>query len=295
MSKVSGTVLERLRLAKGWSKEELARRTRIAKQTLSRLERGECGTTRGQTIQRLTSALGVEAAVLTGDAPIPEVHRESSSPDPRSQLNIRVGAGPRNALKLVADRYGVERSQIVELAPLLFVWAAEESLRQRKEKLDEIGRTYDAAKEIERKMPHVPMTDFTAIGDKLSLEEELIGQRNLFGGVDDGFFYAKFDPDTQNPFAKFLRRLTVSLGEVAMFEEWSGSWTPQYRVCPEEAAKLVGGDRDRAEEIVTGMVDLNEMPQDIRKGDDMAAARAEWVRDKADEYRQRFDVMKLEF
>src|SRR6266516_3302186 len=139
MTRVDPVVLQRLRKAKGWSQEELAGKTKfegqpkIDKQTISRLERGERPKTRSRTIRQLAHALSVDPAVLTGDGLAPDISRESSALDSRSQLNVRVGAAPRNALNLVARRYRVEPSQIVELAPFLFVWAAEESLRRRQE------------------------------------------------------------------------------------------------------------------------------------------------------------------
>jgi hypothetical protein len=94
-----------------------------------------------------------------------------------------------------------------------------------------------------------------------------------------------FNWETENPFALFLRNLAVPFGDVAEFKNWSGEWTPEYHVCPDEAAALVGGDHDRAEEILNGFVALSDMPKDIRKAD-MAKERAEWVRSKAEEYHE---------
>ena len=56
-------------------------------------------------------------------------------------------------------------------------------------------------------------------------------------------------------------------------------------MCPEEAAELVDGERERADEILRGEVALNEMPKEIRK-QGMERERAEWVRVKAEEYRR---------
>ena len=62
---------------------------------------------------------------------------------------IRIATSPRNALTLVSRRYGIEPSQIVELAPFLFLWAAEASLRQRRERIAEVERAYEAARAAE--------------------------------------------------------------------------------------------------------------------------------------------------
>jgi hypothetical protein len=85
----------------------------------------------------------------------------------------------------------------------------------------------------------------------------------------------------------FLSKLISSFSDVASLKRWSESWSPEYRVCPEEAAEIVGGDRDRAEEILRGFVALNEMPKELRSPG-FAKERAEWVRTKAKEHWQKF-------
>ena len=297
MTRVDPVVLQRLRKAKGWSQEELAGKTKfegqpkIDKQTISRLERGERPKTRSRTIRQLAHALSVDPAVLTGDGLAPDISRESSALDSRSQLNVRVGAAPRNALNLVARRYRVEPSQIVELAPFLCVWAAEESLRRRQERLSTLDLTLDETKALGHQLRHLSpqINIFSYADDAIAAEQSSINERDLFGSsikLDLAGVSPNFDTDTENPFAMFLRELVISFGNVATFEEWSGSWSPAYRVCSEEAAELVGGDRERADEILRGAVALNEMPKEIRKHG-MEKERAEWVRMKAEEYRQK--------
>ena len=296
MTKVDPAVLQRLRKAKRWSQEELAEKTRsdgqpkIDKQTISRLERGERAKTRSRTIRQLARALSVDPAVLTGDGPTPNISRDRSALDTRSQLNVRVATAPRNALNLVAWRYRVEPSQIVELAPFLFVWAAEESLRRRQERLSTLDRTLDETKALGAQLCHLSpqINIFSYADDAIAAEQSSINERDLFGSsikLDLIGVGPDFDTDIQNPFAMFLRELVSSLGNVATFDKWSGSWSPAYRVCSEEAAALVGGDRDRADEILRGLVALNEMPKEIRKPE-MAEERTEWVRAKAEEYRK---------
>ncbi len=293
MPKVVPNVLKRLRITKGWSQEQLAEKTKseglpkLDKQTISRLERGDRASTRGRTVSQLARALGVDPAVLTGEASAPEKPHERSLLDPRSQLNVRVGTGPRNALNLVSRRYRVEPSHIVELAPFLFSCAAEESLRQRRERIAEVDRACEAARNAESDIRHLPPPNFTYSEEKIAAEYESIDSKDLFGAFKRTPFSdpPDFDADTENPFALFLRKLAAPLGDVATFEGWSGGWTPKYRVCPDEAAALVGGDRERADEILGGLVALNEMPKEIRQAGN-SKERAEWVRERAEEYRR---------
>ena len=178
MKKIDPLVLKRLREVKGWTQDVLAEKTKfdglpkIDKQTISRLERDDRSKTRSRTIEQLARALSVEAAVLTGEKPVPERQREASSLDVKSQLNVRVGTGPRNSLSLVARRYRVDPSQIVELAPFLFVWAAEASLRQRRDKIAEVKRACDAARDAESGVRHLPISNYTYTEEKLAAESE---------------------------------------------------------------------------------------------------------------------------
>ena len=189
MTKVDSTVLQRLRKARNWSQEELAEKTKsdgqpkIDKQTISRLERGERPKTRSRTVTQLARALGVDPAVLTGDDLAPSISRDRSALDARSQLNFRVGNAPRNALNLVARRYRVEPSQIVELAAFLFVWAAEESLRRRQERLSTLDRTLGETKALAAQLRHLSpqINNFSYADDAIAAEQSSINERDLFG------------------------------------------------------------------------------------------------------------------
>ena len=295
MDRIDPEVLRKLRKIKGWSLKTLADKSKTDKQTIWRLENGTQDKTREFTVEKLARALNVAPAVLTGEAPVPESPDRQSTVNSRYQLNVRIGTRPRNALTLVSRRYGIEPSRIVELAPFLFLWAAEASLRQRRERIAEVERACEAARKAEKIIPHLPVPNFTYSEEKIEAEYESIRRRDLFGayiiletdleGLDFGI-----DTETDNPLATFLRGLTASISDIAEFEEWVWSWsddpwTPKYRICPEEAAELVGGDRDRAEEILDGLVALHEMPKEIRTPE-KSKERAEWVRERAEEHRR---------
>jgi transcriptional regulator with XRE-family HTH domain len=290
MTKIDPQILKRLREAQGWTQEKLAESTQIDKQTISRLERGDQSKTRRRTIEQLAHALNVAPEVLTGERPAPE-----ESFDPRLQLDVQVAAGTSNALTLAALRYHVKTSQIVELAPLLFVWAAEESLRQRREQISAFGEKLDEVKALGRRLPHLSPPDWELVRDPedaVMAEQRSIEKRDLFGRLvdaeipDRNWGERDFD-DLDNPFAVFLKRLVEPFGEVAGFLGWGGQIQPFYRICPEEAADLVGGDRDAAADILAGFVDLSEIPREYREAG-MAEERAEWVRSTAAERRERF-------
>ena len=65
--------------------------------------------------------------------------------------------------------------------------------------------------------------------------------------------------------------------ELAEFEwMWSGG-PPKYRVCKDEALKLVGGDEQAAEEVISGRAPLQELPPELL-GKDKAGERATWAK-----------------
>lgn len=295
MARIEPSVLKRLRTAKNWSQQELAEKTerrgrpKIDKQTISRLERGERTTSRNRTIQQLADALGVAPAVLTGNSPIPQMKQDEQA-TPKTQFNVRIEAATRNALYLLAERYFVRPWQVIELAPFLFCWAAEASLRQRRERIKQVEQACKDAKNREREISYFPAPNLTYSEEKIAAENDSINRQDLFGiflqdaNLLDGHF--SFDDWDENPFAVFLDGLASEFSEVTEFAGWSSLDSPEYRICPEEALRIAGGDSDAADAIHRGDVPLFEMPKEFwepGKWDE----RANWVRARTAEFKQR--------
>ena len=265
MTKIKNDILRKLRVAKGWSQEELAKAAKFNKQTISRLERAEQEKTRPRTVAKLARALGVEQAVLTGDAPTPEI----APPPVMSPTSIEMSTRTDNALWLVAKRYHAHPADIVELAPLLFCWAAETSLRQRRQRLADLERACEAARSLESEMRHLPAApNFVYSEEKIAAESGSIDSNDVFGAFFDEDAFTdgvpQFSDDfTDNPFARFLASVANDLGNVATFEGFTPSDYPDYRVCPEEASRYAGGDKELTEAILDGRVVLSAMPKEF--------------------------------
>jgi transcriptional regulator with XRE-family HTH domain len=288
-------VLKRLRLAKGWSLEDLAERTKpkINKQTIHRIEKGAQRNTRESTVQQVARALNVEPAVLLGQAKLADTADDDRSYFLMSKLGFRISTSAYSAMYLVGDRYNVTHQEIVELAPFLFCWAAEKSLQRRRDRVEQVELAYANARNLERKIRHLSATDFSESEEKIASEKESIVQRDLFGlSVDE---YSNPNDWTTNPFTVFLDSLTEDIGEGASFEGYSFHDFPQYRVCADAAALFTNGDAELAEQILEGHVALNDMPKEIREIG-KCKEQAEWVRGKVEEFRQdmlaRFDRSK---
>ena len=137
LTRINPFVLQTLRRRKSWSQDRLAEMATVNKQTISRIERGEQDNTRENTIKLLARALGMEPAELTREA----LTQEGNQCEPmkrRPQSSFGVSDAANNFLYLISERYFIRPWQVMELAPLLFCWAAEMSLRERRERLNKL-------------------------------------------------------------------------------------------------------------------------------------------------------------
>jgi hypothetical protein len=203
----------------------------------------------------------------------------------KDQLNVRVSREARNALSLVTMRYRVQPSQVVELAPFLFSWAAEASLRHRRERLKQLEDAAETLQKLERDTFDISFVDIEPpdsphfLTEQIMRENRSIELEDLFGEFkqEDPDFY--LDVNAIDPFTAFLWNLVADFPDIS-FEGWFPEGSPSYEVCPETAAQLFGGNRDVAAIILKGFVSLSEIPKEIRRPE-MVKERVEWVLAKA--------------
>lgn len=296
---IDGTRLKALRIRRGMKRQEdLAKESRLNKQTIYRLENGRVPNIRPKTIEKLCTALDVEPNVLSGEKPIPDGSQtgEELRKSEKYQVPGRIDGRTRNALSLVALRYGIPVSQIIELAPLLFVLSAEQSLDRRRAKLSELKALLAREAEMRDAFPHLPMTitpGWTA-DDAIDEEEKSIAARDLFGAhVSDEIFRRDFDEepfdaDSNNPFVLYLGGSASQYSNVAEIISIDARRSPQYRVCREDALKLAGGDEATANGILNGWVQIHEIPRELL-AEDESAQRVEWLRPKVEAFQAEID------
>ncbi len=291
MAKIDPKRLTALRDGNGLSQAALAARSKVDKQTIWRIENGKQGKTRTLTLERLARYFKVECGVLTGELPMAPI----APPPQKSSSKFSLSVQADNFLYLIAERYFIRPWQVMELAPLLFCWAAEMSLRERRERLRKFEDACASARAVENEMPHLPQSDFSYSDAKIVAETESIDAHDIFGttfGDDDfpdGIFHAPND-DTDNPFATFLSKLVDDISDVAKFEGFSPIDYPIFEVCREEARNMVGGDEGLAERILTGVAVLNELPKELRGIFAKAEDRAAWVRAQEDAFIKRLQT-----
>ncbi len=272
MTKIDPGRLRKVRSLRGMTLEGLARAARpLTKQTIYRWERGEGTHVRRANLELVSKALDVEAAVLTGEKPLPALERDLNKPadDARYQINVRVSPAVRNAYSLAAMRYHVSVSQIVESAPFLLSLVAELSLQRRRTKLEAIKEAYAGLEAHETEFPHLPNfigQSVVTSWESIAAEEKSIEQADLFGAsIPGGIFFGsedQYDEDTDNPFAVFLRGLASQTGDAVELTDFGPRLAPSYTICRAEAVTLAGGDDDLAAGILAGHALIHEIPRE---------------------------------
>jgi len=282
MPTINPANLRSLRTKKRWSLDDLAEKANVDRGTINRIETAKRADSRRTTVERLARALQTDVDTLTGPTLEAPGRLEITR---KSQMHVRMSDDARNALSLVAMRYRVSQSAILHLAPLLFLWVAEESLKERARRLDRLSEQWDAVGP-QADFAHL-VSDITCNSrgeDVMESERRSIAKRDIFGLlIPDDEVSHHYEESEQNPMARFLASLTANLGGAAQFEHWSPNWDqPGYTLGREEASTLVGGDEEAVHHIICGNVALHELPKDVRETGPEGVA--EWVRENGNAY-----------
>ena len=283
--------LRTLRKAQGLSRARLAERSRVSERTIQRWETGSGASraVREHTLNQLAKVLRVEPDVLTGESPLP-VSSDNPAPRPQSvQIGAQVAPKARLAYDLVRRRYGVTLTEVVNMAPLLFVLLAEGSLAWRRKMLEEAD---EAIGRLEG------MQDQTGIGlfnisagratDASFHEQESIEKVDLFGThlLESTTYWGvePFDPSETNPFAGYLRKLANDLGTPDVVDVGYVGYVfaqnfPRYDICSADLDRIANGDDAGRLALQNGDARLSEIPQELM-ADDAGEKRAAWLADR---------------
>ena len=278
--KIDSDRLRILRERKGFTRPQLAKRSGITERTIQRLEREphQSQKTREDTLNRLAKALSVEQGVLTSDLPLPEsdevpVYDQA----PKTRL----------AYDLIKRRYGVSRTEIINMAPLFFTLLAEGSLAWRRKKLKEVEEAYDHLMQIDGFWSGGSAYLQHGMDEGAGGEEDSIDKADLFGEhLDDSFMGKPFDSSKNNPFTYYLRKLAEELTIPTIVDVDSGVLStasdfkfPHYDICSEELDHIANGSPIARICLETGCARLSEIPEGLM-AEDAGEERAKWLEDK---------------
>jgi hypothetical protein len=213
----------------------------------------------------------------------PALARPSNDED--YSINVPVSGAIRNAFWLVQKRYKIPIARIVELAPFLFVLAAEASLERRRAKLAELQERFDGDDDLRRNFLHLPYGIVPNFGadDIVAAEQESIDGRDILASTlpddifDTGRVAQSFLEDVDNPFVVYLNEAAAADRGGASIVAFHRSQTV-FTVCREDTLELAGGDEDLANDIFNGWVVLHKMPRELLN-DDAVDARIAWLRE----------------
>ena len=257
--------LRAIRECRRLSRAQLARacgRNRITERQIARIESGESGTPRQNTVRVLADGLRVEVGELTGDLPFPEYVRSGSRPMEVGDT-FPVGGKFRPELRLAFDlirhRYGWDEQRVIALAPLMFVLLVERCIGWQKQRLADLNEQLERFdRQISSRIKAVVNQD-EALKDLPSGQDEPLPEH------------------FHRTFGEYLRALAADLpagaAEPMVTELWSG---PQGRICEAYLDRLTGGSHLARWALEYGDVRLDDIPEELRS-DEARGERAKWL------------------
>ena len=263
--KIDAERLRTLRTSQGLSQAKLADKAKIHARTIRRMEREpeQCRKTREETVSMLAKALDVEPGVLTGDLPAPRFGKEPRSAPMRSPISAQIFSKSRLAYDLVSRRYGVTRSEIINLAPLFFALIAEGSLKWRREKL----------KEVDEAIGHIENPSaLHDLSEMIQEEESSLNNADVLGEQREEHITGHLLP--YNPFARYLHELD----RLAVDDDQahSSGMRIDYQICGDELAWITNRSRRARMCLEAGHARISEIPEE-HMAEDAGEERAKWL------------------
>ncbi len=308
-SKISPAAVKFYREKRRLSQEALVRlvrtrgRGKLEKRQLQRIESNasvpDLMNVREATLHSLARALDLPSKLLqSAPEDSPEVRSEGSE---RVQLNARVRASTLTKLDLIRSAYSVELEEIIDLAPLMFAYHAESSLRERRQRLEDDLQLRERFLRAIPEMQHLAGEGELVTPPKLTSESDSIRYGDIFGMWLDLETYDGLELG-ENPFTEYLQRLSAGFAAPSKLEvsdEFPALLVPEaetriadYTVCTEHLDWLTRGDPELKMAILSRELLIDDIPAKLRVKRDLpiealttpglrdeeAADRVEWMR-----------------
>lgn len=201
--------LKALRKRKGWTQLELSEHSHCSKKQIERWEQGKTKVVRKASLERLANAFGVSPDTLCK----PLSDDDSKALKPRITMKLEVRPETQNALAVISRIFHVTRQDIVDLAPLLFMISAQQSLRSRHNRLLEAKRQVESAIMSANQSMSYMDGAFRGGFDDDWIEEEIasIKKRQVFQDYST-------DTTDHSPFVDYLKKMMDDAG--ISHEDW---------------------------------------------------------------------------
>lgn len=239
---INPLALKTARKRRGLTQGQLARDIKCSKDTVSRWERGKSRRVRSHLRKPLCDALQVTWKRLTE----PTIgKRQHLTGDVTTKVSIRKDM--RASLQLVAVRYGLSPTEVVNLAPLLFLIVAERSLLTRERRLEEMNAIVEEAEwkllDNSAHLGGIVCARSISADDILEQEKKSLGKRDVFGRIIE---YQYRSGNDEGPFARYVRDLAKDLPKhaVTYIESFGGDMIETYRIAEDTLQELTGITED---------------------------------------------------
>ena len=291
--------IKELHARSGKSQEQLARQAKIHRRHFQRIEQCQEDTysVRENTLEKLARALKVAPEVLTGEHDMPPSDGKAARSDGSRvvrQTTIRLDTQSTLNYDLIERRYGVNLQEVVNIAPLLFVIHAEQSLRRRKrlnksrlESVEQIMELSEAFPKLKSLIGY-PDSDYWFEDSDQHLSE--------LGSIDNNDIFAeRIYNETPgdggaNPFVAHLDAVLAEmdsplLARISRFEDlpfdavmyFPGNRVPDHEVCRSDLLEITGSDFLALMALKSGAVRIRDIPEELM-ADDKLVERVTWLR-----------------
>ena len=297
-SRVHPHALRALREREGMSRAELAKRSKVPERGIARLE-STANTIESATLGALAKALGTDVDTLSRESFEPPVG--SNTKGESGRMTVALSPQLRLAYDLIGHRYGPTRSQIIELAPLLFALLAEACLAERRKRLDEVEEAAHQLRQLGDGASQLYFTHYLVdVEYGAGLELESIESADLLGQKVRADDWARMnfeaDLDKVTPFADYLCTLAdkldldgvvdflpveseAAVGTDLLDDIWGAE---PYQVCGSTLTELTGGSKRARWALAHGDVQLSKTPRELLKAE-AKEARVKWFEDRLSE------------
>ena len=288
--------LKAARKRQGISQQQLADALKCTKDTVSRWERGAVRRVRPHLRKRLRDTLHVSWEKLT--TPPEQTAGKQDEIHDHKWIKWAARTETRTALQLVALRYNVKVNEVLELAPLLFLIAAERSLLERRQKLEKIYAIYtemqDKVMNYAGHLGGILAAPNGSADDQVNEEEKSLAEGDVFGRLIQYEYWTEGD---EGPFVHFIRDLAKGIPEdaLASIDSFGGDMIGSYQIADSTLRECTGisENDERGEKLLDcirqGSIDLTECRRAKRERDE--ADYRQWLLEelkRVNEENQRF-------
>lgn len=233
-------------------------------------------------VERLAKVLSVDVDDLAKKPTVDDVDRTKAQRKiGLRQLRAAVHEDTSLSFRMVEHLYGIPVRSQIEMAPLCMALLAEGSLAWRKKRLAEINEKADQLASLGGGSFSFVQAVYRTV-DAAFVEANSISKRDVFGKhVAEDSYSLGYDPNTNNPFADYLRQFARDLDATDVTLDPEGFEIgplgfPEYRIGAKLLHELAAGEADAEYALACGHVRVSEIPDGLL-GAENTDRRVEWL------------------